>query len=177
MRRTIILAIIIPLIILAYGNNYEDAYDYTYQVARYYGVSQSRAHLIARTVAEEYEHLPSVPYQIFVALIVSESNFRNVFGDSGNAVGYCQLHESAVWYVAAFDPNIKKLTSHIKHKELIKFPELQIRIGYRYLYLIMKNLVNWNIIDALNYWNNSDRYYIRVFDTLSFINTVIFESK
>ncbi|EKF49835.1 hypothetical protein H17ap60334_03810 [Thermosipho africanus H17ap60334] len=157
---------------ILFGNLYTDAYNYTYKVAKYYGVNDERAKVIAQTVAEEYEKFPQVPYQIFVAVIVSESGFKNLYGDSGHAVGYCQLHESATDYVALFFPEIKHILSKISHDDLIKFPALQIRIAYRYLYLIMKNITNYNIIKALNFWNNSDKYYLRVFDTLVFINSI-----
>lgn len=174
MIKKIILSILTILVSTTiFSNNmYNEAFNYTYKVAKYYHVREERAKLIAQTVAEEYERFPQVPYQIFVALIVSESGFKNLYGDSGHAVGYCQLHESATEYVALFFPEFKHILSSISHDDLIKFPQLQIRIAYRYLYLIMKNITNNNIVKALNFWNNSDKYYLRVFDILVFIDSI-----
>ncbi|ANQ54005.1 hypothetical protein [Thermosipho sp. 1070] len=172
MKKHIVLTLIIISIVLFSNNMFKEAYQYTYKVAKYYNVSEERAKLIAYTVSEEYERFPQVPYQIFVSLIVSESGFKNLYGDSGHAVGYCQLHKSAVDYVSIFFPEIKTLAQKIPHDELIKFPQLQIRIAYRYLYLIMKNITNFNVIEALNFWNNSPNYYFRVFDTLTFIDKI-----
>ncbi|ABR30412.1 hypothetical protein [Thermosipho melanesiensis] len=171
--RKITLLIIAIFSLIAFSNNmFKEAYQYTYKVAKYYGVSEQRARLIACTVSEEYEKFPQVPYQIFVALIVSESGFKNLYGDSGHAVGYCQLHKSAVDYVTTFFPSLKDKIKNIPHDELIKFPRLQIRIAYRYLYLILKNITNYNIVETLNFWNNSSNYYLRVFNTLTFIDPI-----
>jgi hypothetical protein len=176
MEKTKMMIIVYMILIsmISFSNLYTDAYDYTYKVAKYYGVADERAKLIAKAVAEEYEKFPQVPYQIFVAVIVSESGFKNLYGDNGYAVGYCQLHQTSIWYVNNFFPEIRNITKRISHKDLIKFPELQIKIGYRYLYLIMKNITNYNIIEALNFWNNSPTYYQRVFKNLEWIETHIF---
>jgi hypothetical protein len=172
-KKATVILITVLLALSIFSNEFQSAYYFTYKVARYYGVSHERASILANTVAEEYEKHPQVPYQMFVALIVSESGFKNVYGDAGKAVGYCQLHEASAWYVATFYPEIRAVLKKIRYEDLIKFPELQIRIGYRYLYLIMKNITNWNIIEALNYWNNSHTYYVRVLDILTYIYKII----
>ena len=167
--RKLIIAVLVLVSVFVIASNYDEAYQYAYKAAELYGISVSRAKLLAKTVAEEYERFPQVPYQVFVALIVSESSFKNLYGDGGDAVGYCQLHKSAVWYVANFFPEIKERVKKIEHDDLIKFPELQIRIGYRYLYLILRYITDWNIVRALNYWNNSNKYYQRVFYIVDYL--------
>lgn len=169
------LCILVLFVSIVLASEYTDAFNFTYNVALKYGVSQERAKLIAETVAEEFEHFPAVPYQVFVALIVSESGFRNVYGDSGKAVGYCQLHQSAVWYVSNFFPDIREKIKKIpEHSELIKYPALQIKIAYRYLYLIMRNITSYNIIEALNFWNNNPKYYVRIFNILGYIESLVY---
>lgn len=145
-----------------------NAFDYTYKTALYYGVNRERAILLARTIQEEYEQFPTIPYQVVVALIVSETGFKNIYGDNYKAVGYLQLHETATWYVYAFFPELKT-----DFKQLIYFPEKQIRIGYRYLYLITKYITNGNLLEALNYWNNNPNYYKRILYILDYIEQII----
>ena len=167
-RLIIILIILITISIFA-----SDVYDYVYNVAKHYGVNHTRADLIAKTVEEEYIKYPDVPYQIFTALIVSETGFKNIFGDNGLAIGYCQIHEASVWYVIRFYPDLQEWYRKIGgFKELIKYPRMQIVLGYRYLHLILEYITNGNIINALNYWNNSDVYYLRVFDILLYIEAI-----
>ncbi len=167
MRKIIVFTIIVLTIIALASNN---AFDYTLKTALYYGVNYDRAILIAKTIQEEYEQFPSVPYQIFVALIVSESGFKNLYGDNNHAVGYLQLHKEAAWYVWHFFPELK-----VDYNKLILFPTIQIRTGYRYLYLIMKNITNNNIIDSLNFWNGNRNYYKRIFEVLIYIETVVLD--
>lgn len=148
-------------------------YDYVYNVAMYYDVNKARADLIAKTIESEYLKFSDVPYQIFTALIVSETGFKNIYGDNDKAVGYCQLHEVSVWYVINFYPDLRlKYTEIGAFENLIKYPKLQIILGYRYLHLILKYITNGNIIEALNYWNNSNTYYLRVLDVLLYIEAL-----
>lgn len=172
MKRIVIIILLI-LTIITFTNEYNKAYKYVYNIATYYGVNKSRANLLANTIATEYEKYSCVPYQVFTALIVSETAFKNVYGDNNKAVGYCQLHETSVWYVLNFFPDLEQQYKKINNfQSLIKYPALQVKIGYRYLYLIMKYITNYNIIEALNYWNNNSEYYKRVFNILNFLEKI-----
>jgi hypothetical protein len=171
MKQLVILFLIIKTLIIAtpYDYNFKIAtpYDYIFKIATAYGLDTQEASLIANIIEEESLYFPKVPYQIFTALITVETGFRNVVGDDGKALGYCQIHKSAFDFVMRFykDDLISRF-GNIEFEDLLGNTELQIRVGYRYLHLIMTYLTDNNIIEALNFWNNSDTFYIKVFKAL-----------
>ncbi|HOK87959.1 MAG TPA: hypothetical protein PKI14_08195 [Fervidobacterium sp.] len=139
--------------------------DFAYLFLIEQKVPESHAKLLAQTLEEEAEHIPeSVDPLLMLAFGLSETNFMNVFGDSGKAVGYFQLHENAVFYVANFYDDVKEFKKQNRnHVDLIKHPDWQLRIAYRYMYLTLKNVHNWDIIKAISSYNGrSDKYNIYV---------------
>jgi len=138
---------------------YADEFDFIYEKCLEYGTTPERAKLISSTIKEEYFNTiyESIDPLLILALIIGESNIKNLYGDNGNAVGYFQLHQDAVWYVASFYPDIASRLRKIGyHKNLIRFPRVQIQIGVRYLYLILLHITNGNITKALNYYNRGN---------------------
>ena len=86
-------------------------------------VPENHARVLAKTLEEEAAKVPDVIDPLFMlAFGLSETDFMNVFGDSGKAVGYFQLHEDAVFYVANFYDDVKEFKKqHRNHVELIQY--------------------------------------------------------
>lgn len=125
---------------------------------------EARAQTIYDALIEEHEQCSEVDPVIVLAIMGTETGFKNVIGDNGKAVGYMQLHREAVWYVNNFYPDVKKFYKKIKkHDDLIKFPVMQIRIGYRYLCLLTKNC-GGNVLCAIERYNGSKEYVGRVLE-------------
>jgi len=132
----------------------------------HYGVPYSRARAIAEAIIEEHnEYCKEIDPLIVLSVMKAESDFRNILGDGGRAVGYMQLHVVATWYVANFYPSIRIFLTRIKrHSELVKFPVMQIRIGYRYLCLLYKFVCEGDLVCAIKRFNGDGgwEYYMRV---------------
>lgn len=136
-------------------------YDFAYQFMKQKKVPEQHAKLMASVLEEESKKIPSSidPLYIF-AFGMCETGFVNTFGDNGKAVGYFQLHENAVIYVANFYEDVREFKKNNRiHSDLIKYPDWQLRIAYRYIYLILKNVHNWDIVQAIAAYNGrKDRY-------------------
>ncbi|MCD6379636.1 transglycosylase SLT domain-containing protein [bacterium] len=157
MKWTVIL-ILIPVMIFC------GVYD-----VLYYYLPEDRARLFEEILIEEHEMCSAVDPVIVLAIIGAESGYKNIIGDNGAAIGYMQLHQSAVWYVATFYPDVRAFYSKLDHhSDLIYFPAWQIRIGYRYLCLLTRNS-GGNILKALERYNGSKEYVIRVLNWLQYI--------
>ena len=125
---------------------------------------EERALLLYQIIEEEYQMCPEINPLIVLAIIKTESDFRNVYGDNGKAVGYMQIHQETMWYVANFYPDIAEFTNRIKFSDLIRFPGYQIRIGYRYLCLIHRFICDNDIVCTISRYNGDKtlNYYERV---------------
>ncbi|HEW92042.1 MAG TPA: lytic transglycosylase domain-containing protein [Thermotogaceae bacterium] len=132
----------------------------------HYKIPFNRAQAIAEAIIEEHtQYCKEIDPLIVLAIMKAESDFRNLVGDGGKAIGYMQLHAVATWYVANFYPSIRSFLIRIKHhSELIKFPVMQIRIGYRYLCLLYKFVCEGDLVCAIKRFNGDDgwEYYMRV---------------
>ena len=127
------------------------------KVLEYY-LPEERALLLYQVIEEEYSHCPEIEPLIVLSIIKTESDFRNIEGDHGHAIGYMQLHKEALWYVANFYPDIQKFTKRIKFTDLIKFPAMQIRIGYRYLCLINHFICEGDLVCTISRYNGDKGY-------------------
>lgn len=91
------------------------------------------ADFLSKHILDEAIELNMDPLLV-LAIIEVESSFRNVYGDGGDAVGFMQIHQNAVWYVISYNPDLRERYKLIgSHDNLIKYPGLQISIGMRYL--------------------------------------------
>lgn len=135
--------------------------DFAYSFLREQKVLENHARVLAKTLEEEAAKVPDVIDPLFMlAFGLSETDFMNVFGDSGKAVGYFQLHEDAVFYVANFYDDVKEFKKqHRNHVDLIQYPDWQLKIAYRYIYLTLKNVHNWDIIKAVSSYNGRSTKY------------------
>ncbi len=135
--------------------------DCAYSFLREQKVLENHARVLAKTLEEEAAKVPDVIDPLFMlAFGLSETDFMNVFGDSGKAVGYFQLHEDAVFYVANFYDDVKEFKKqHRNHVDLIQYPDWQLKIAYRYIYLTLKNVHNWDIIKAVSSYNGRSTKY------------------
>lgn len=139
--------------------------EFAFTVLREYGVPERDARIIATTLEEESKIVPSaVDPLMIIAFGLVESMFRNIVGDKGKAVGYFQLHEPAVIYVANFYEDVREFKrNHRKHSDLLDFPDWQTRIAYRYVYLTLKNVYRWDLLRTISAYNGrSDRYNVYV---------------
>jgi len=124
----------------------------------FYNVEPKMATTLSETIVKEAGKYGIDPL-IVAAIIQQESSFRNVVGDNGDAIGYAQLHQSAVYYVCSFFPDIaEKVRTIGAHKNLLKYPVLQIQIAVRYLFLLQKNF-DIDIITAIGRYNGQKEYY------------------
>jgi len=136
-------------------------YDFTYNFLIEQKIPQKHALLIAKTLEEEANLIPkSVDPLYLIAFGLTETQFSNVFGDYGKAVGYFQLHESAVFYVANFYDDVKEFKKSVRnHSDLINFPDWQVRIAYRYIYLSLRYIFNWDLTRTISAYNGRrDKY-------------------
>ncbi len=123
-------------------------------------VPNEHAMKIAQVIVEESKNIPQIDPFLVLALGFAETSFRNVYGDGGNAVGYFQLHQDAVFYVANFYEDVRQYKRENRvHQDLMKYPDWQTRIAYRYLYLKWKNVFNQDIILTISRYNGrKDKY-------------------
>ena len=131
-----------------------------FQIFVAHGMSEVNARLVAEALLEEHEKDPSVRLDFMVALLYTESTFRNVLGDDGKSVGYFQLTKAAVLYVARFHKDVAEFYRKLKdHKELLRFPGWQARIAYRYLSLWLKEHKG-DYVSAMDHWNGEGYFYV-----------------
>lgn len=136
-------------------------YDFVYQFMVGRKVPEPHARLMASVLVEESKKIPSSIDPLYMlAFGMCETGFINTFGDNGKATGYFQLHENAVIYVANFYEDVREFKKKNRiHSDLIKYPNWQMKIAYRYIYLILKNVHNWDIVQAISAYNGrKDRY-------------------
>ncbi|ODN30652.1 hypothetical protein [Fervidobacterium thailandense] len=152
--------------------------EFTFAILRKYGVPERDARLIAVTLEEESKIVPgAVDPLMMVAFGLVESMFRNKVGDNGKAIGYFQLHEAAVFYVANFYKDVREFKQiHRKHVDLLNYPDWQLKIAYRYVYLTLKNVYNGDILRTISAYNGrSDRYNVYVERFFRFYSELISE--
>jgi len=116
-------------------------------------MSSWRTQFFTETILEESRDLHLDPLLI-LALMKAESGYKNIYGDSGLAVGYFQLHKNAVQYVQRFYPELE----YVKHENLPKLLKAQIQIACRYIWLINTYISEGNIRATLDRWNGSKPY-------------------
>ncbi|HDK26119.1 MAG TPA: hypothetical protein ENG48_03355 [Candidatus Atribacteria bacterium] len=116
-------------------------------------MSTWRTKFFTDTILQESSDLHLDPLLI-LALMKAESNYKNVFGDSGKAVGYFQLHKNAVVFVQRFYPELE----YVKHENLPRLLKAQIQIACRYIWLINTYITFGNIRATLDRWNGSKPY-------------------
>jgi soluble lytic murein transglycosylase-like protein len=124
----------------------------------FYNVEPKMASTLSETIVKEAGKYGIDPL-IVVAVIQQESSFRNVVGDNGEAIGFAQLHQGAVFYVCSFFPDVAEKVRKIgAHKNLLYYPVLQIQIAVRYLFLLQINF-DIDIITAIGRYNGQTSYY------------------
>lgn len=133
--KKIIILILILLIGLSAFSNYESF------IKKYISAKLNNKDLavqLSDTIIDECEYLNIDPLLI-LAIIQKESSFRNIYGDSGDAVGFMQIHEIAAKHVCRSVYSIKERYDMIQtHSQLLKYPILQLRIGINYLYMMQE---------------------------------------
>lgn len=136
-------------------------YDFAYQFMKEKKVPEQHARIMAKVLEEESKKIPSSIDPLYLlAFGMCETGFVNTFGDKGKAVGYFQIHENAVIYVANFYEDVREFKkNHRIHSELIKYPDWQMRIAYRYVYLILKHVYDWDIVQAISAYNGRKERY------------------
>lgn len=169
--KKLLLLLILLFSIFIFSSKQDFIYDY---LVFERDIPKQEAYLIAETIYKDSDSLGIEPL-IVLSIMETETNVRNIFGDSGSAVGYFQLHRDATHYVANFYPYIKyKLQLINDHDSLIKYPVLQTKIAIRYLFLMEIN--NKDIIYALGRYNGQEKYVNR-YATKVLNNYVIFSEK
>lgn len=169
--KKLIIILFLLLSIFIFSNKQDFIYDY-FLFER--DIPQREAYLMAKTIYQDSEALDIEPL-IVLSILETETNVRNIYGDSGEAVGYFQLHKDAVYYVTNFYPYIKQKVKEIgNHNELLKYPVLQTKIAIRYLFLMEIN--NKDIIHALSRYNGQESYINR-YVTKVLNNYVVFSEK
>ncbi|MGC8902203.1 MAG: hypothetical protein ACP5KD_02480 [Fervidobacterium sp.] len=136
-------------------------YDFTYYFLKQNKVPEQHAVIMAKVLDEETKIVPSIIDPLFIlAFGLTETGFVNTFGDNGKAVGYFQIHENAVFYVANFYQDVREFKAkHRSHADLIRYPDWQLRIAYRYIFLSLKNIHGWDITKAISAYNGRrDKY-------------------
>ncbi|AMW32177.1 hypothetical protein SAMN04488510_12012 [Fervidobacterium changbaicum] len=155
-----------------------ELYEFAYVFLVNHKVPENHAKLMAKALEEEAEIVPkSVDPLYMLAFGLSETNFRNIFGDQGKAVGYFQLHENAVFYVANFYDDVKQFKQqHRNHVELINHPDWQLRIAYRYIYLTLRYVFDWDLARAISAYNGrSDKYNVYTIKFFHYYTKIISE--
>lgn len=158
MNKFIVVAIIVLFLETCFSGV---LYNFAYQFMIEKKVPEQHARLMAFVLEEEAKSIPlSIDPLFMLAFGMCETGFVNAFGDKGKAVGYFQLHENAVIYVANFYDDVRQFKKNNRiHAELIKYPDWQLKIAYRYIYLTLKNVYNWDLIQAIAAYNGrKDRY-------------------
>lgn len=139
--------------------------EFAYIIFKENKVPDRDAKLMSSALEEESQRIPSaVDPLMIIAFAYAESLFRNVYGDHGKAVGYFQLHENAVLYVANFYDDVRQFKrTHRPHAELMKYPDWQLRIAYRYVFLTLKHVFNWDLVRTISAYNGrSSRYNVYI---------------
>ncbi|WP_448375618.1 hypothetical protein [Fervidobacterium sp.] len=156
-RYTILVVLFIAIDIIFAGELYDFAYNFLLKQK----VPENHAAIMANVLEEEKEIIPkSVDPLYMLAFGLAETGFSNVFGDYGKAVGYFQIHESAVFYVANFYEDVREFKKKVRnHSDLINYPDWQLRIAYRYIYLSLRYMFNWDLARAISAYNGRrDKY-------------------
>ncbi|WP_448378219.1 hypothetical protein [Fervidobacterium sp.] len=155
-----------------------ELFEFAYVFLTSRKVPENHAKLMAKALEEESKIVPkSVDPLYILAFGLTETNFMNIFGDQGKAVGYFQIHENAVFYVANFYEDIKQFKrQHRNHAELINYPDWQVRITYRYIYLTLRYVFDWDLARAISAYNGrSDKYNIYTVKFFNYYANVINE--
>ncbi|AFG34458.1 hypothetical protein Ferpe_0317 [Fervidobacterium pennivorans DSM 9078] len=155
-----------------------ELFEFAYVFLTSRKVPENHAKLMAKALEEESKIVPkSVDPLYILAFGLTETNFMNIFGDQGKAVGYFQLHENAVFYVANFYEDIRQFKQqHRNHAELINYPDWQVRIAYRYIYLTLRYVFDWDLARAISAYNGrSDKYNIYTVKFFSYYANIINE--
>uniref|UniRef100_A0A7V4KC50 Transglycosylase SLT domain-containing protein n=1 Tax=Fervidobacterium pennivorans TaxID=93466 RepID=A0A7V4KC50_FERPE len=155
-----------------------ELFEFAYMFLTSHKVPENHAKLMAKALEEESKIVPkSVDPLYILAFGLTETNFMNIFGDQGKAVGYFQLHESAVFYVANFYEDVKQFKRQYRnHAELINYPDWQVRIAYRYIYLTLRYVFDWDLARAISAYNGrTDKYNIYTVKFFSYYANVISE--
>ncbi len=160
MRRFLTFAVFVLLAQLVFSG---ELYDFAYSFMIKQKVPENHARLMAKALEEESLKIPKVVDPLFMlAFGICETGFINAIGDNGKAVGYFQLHENALFYVTNFYEDVRKFKQENRnHLSLLNYPDWQLRIAYRYFYLSLKYIFDWDIVRAISAYNGrSDRYNV-----------------
>ncbi|WP_448385038.1 hypothetical protein [Fervidobacterium sp.] len=155
-----------------------ELFEFAYVFLTSRKVPENHAKLMAKALEEESKIVPkSVDPLYILAFGLTETNFMNIFGDQGKAVGYFQIHENAVFYVANFYEDVRQFKQqHRNHAELINYPDWQVRITYRYIYLTLRYVFDWDLARAISAYNGrSDKYNIYTVKFFNYYANVINE--
>uniref|UniRef100_A0A7C4RXR0 Transglycosylase SLT domain-containing protein n=1 Tax=Fervidobacterium pennivorans TaxID=93466 RepID=A0A7C4RXR0_FERPE len=164
MKRHITISKILMIVLLISISNVVIAgelFEFAYVFLTSRKVPENHAKLMAKALEEESKIVPkSVDPLYILAFGLTETNFMNIFGDQGKAVGYFQIHENAVFYVANFYEDVRQFKEqHRNHAELINYPDWQVKIAYRYIYLTLHYVFDWDLARAISAYNGRlDKY-------------------
>ena len=162
--KKILISICLIVSLLVFGISREGILE----VMNYYNVNEDRAVILTD---ELFNNSEGVDPEIMLALMISEGGIKNVIGDHGEAMGYFQLHDCAIEYVTRFYPDVLEFYNSLNTiDDLLKFPAMQVKIACRYMYCLQIFVCNGNLLKALNLWNNSENYYLRIFKIIIFIH-------
>lgn len=147
MRRSALILILVPCLILAMQQKE------MVKICKAYGMNEERAMAFTATLIEECTLL-NINYEPLFFIAIAESGLKNILGDSGQAVGYFQLHKETCWFVQhRYGLKIPK-----NHTDLLKNPNLQIQIAARYFHYLLGT--HGTVEEAVKHWNGSEKYVV-----------------
>jgi len=156
----VILLVLISVVSFASYKIHYTAMDYTRDLlVMKLGVNVGEK--MFQSIKEELELLnnPQLDPFLILAIMQTESSFRNIEGDHGKAIGFFQLHKVTIEYVIQFYPDLKEkyaiITAGWNHdfKDIKKYPIFQSKVAIRYLHLILQYWANGDLNKALSFYN------------------------
>jgi hypothetical protein len=100
-------------------------------------INTNRAIVLLKNIENEVIKYPEFSILDVITLMGIETGGKNIYGDNNKAIGYFQLHKAAIYYVWAYYPQLGEIKfKHKNIKELIYFPNYQVKISIAYLHLL-----------------------------------------
>ncbi len=145
------------------------------EIVRYYNSKIREDEIVAlEKIIHKYEKMYGVNRYVVYSIIATESNFRNVFGDNGESIGYGQIQFPTAMFVK------KKFGLHedLSRERLIEDIDLQLKytvLYIKYLYELNDNDVKATLLSynagPLNFKKNrfNSQYYEKVSKNYTYI--------
>lgn len=147
MRKRIWMAILL-ITTLAYAVLQDDMI----KICKTYGMPEEQAKRFTAELIDQCT-LANINPMIMFNLAIAESGLKNIIGDGGDSVGYFQLHKNTITFLKSYY-KLKDIPKD--HKELVKNPNLQIKLAVLYMKYLLEKYKSLNA--ALERWNGSARF-------------------